>query len=1828
MHGVVREYQAPRGVTHAVRGRFGQGLGAWGIVFAHRTSIELYVVRASADTARLELVQSTPIGASVKALAVLRRASSSSDVLWIGFDKMRVVALTWNANTRSWVLEQSVNIGSMLGLKLCNTPDIMTSMDFADPSRKLLRGKAGDNACPLIRADPRGRCIAVLAGAQDVLYVVPSNVTDENTGGQMANSDEVFLIDLKASYNAMNIKDIVFLQGTFEPNIVVLCEPKRTWSGRAAVHRNSSHLLCISIDVRSKRHSKTWLMEKLPYDSLKLEPVPESAEGGVLLLAPNVILQVRHGACVAGLSLNCFGDAYAAELKGTYDAIRASENLLALDAGHCRFMDWEEAGISAATQNTALLSLKGGELYFLTLATGSNNSLELQRAGSTVLASEIVPVNDRFFVLASRLSDSLLVEYQRSANDESRPHKGGGSVSKADGIGNKSDMADDTDDDAELEIYGTKLTKSSGEETHKKEANSANGTLELVEKDEGTRGVYDDEDELGWVFNMSIEDEKASKASIRAGKWALKVKDTLPCFGPGMDLTVGLCPGRADNAVLDMVIAGGYAKNGCLAVVHQSVRPVDSARFELKGCTGVWTLRDQVISHRKAEERKARNKAILARNESLRASNAKRVSSRKRFIDDLISKYVKAQQKERLKKTKEEAVEQVTVKADGSETKEAPSNLNGDRLEKKRKVSDDEAELDPKLKRIKIEADSVSVEANKEPEKGKTKQLSEAVEVPAEILNQAEVKAAADKRFEIQVEEALEPEVPDEHSLDAYMLLSTDSTTVVLSAGSSELKEVVDKGVQFITREATIYAGNILNEQAYVQVTNTRIRVLVDGKMKCEHERPSDSASVVDVQVMDPHVLLVTADGRCFLFTITAESFSEPVEDSENALEESDMDTFIDEYGNESPAKRKANPKHANGKVKMRTGLRKFAVSLNFESPAPSGSFEYVNCACLYHGKLAAEVVRDVSSSDESKVESTTQYDVAKSEGAMKLEQKELEKPAIKEEVSSSVKKKIDIDEDGMLYGDGDDIDNEEELMLYGDGKEPSPKAEETVAEGIDFQAIPGQKKEGISVEPKSVTKDSSTTRREHRPVEEGVLLLNDGESSDEGVLLVTSTKSGALEMRARALDFAVVLRCDHFFAAPSVVNDSVGISAKLLTKLRAPKPYRIRKLFFGEVPVSPELPSLSSPLLVAIAESGLPLVYTGYLSQTRVNKSSTKMRSRLHLRRFTPTNRSGSIFARSISETQSLRSSPSTSGDVKCTITPFYNIGGRSGLFISGSVPFFIFAERGFPRIHGLYNKDNQLAANSQAPQSNSILSFAELSVVNCRRGFVSVASNGIIRIGELAPPGLFNFDSPSPMRKIALRCTPHKVAYHAGSATYGVLASMPTLTTREERLARILQSLEKHDKRHYQHTVAQAEAETGDSRKNRVPPLYEELHELRVYRADSWELIKSYKLQKGEVGLAIANMNVNVYKQRLAGPGVDIPSSHRGEDGNESLFAASLKLRPKNMLVVGTGYVNGEDATSRGRLLLFEVSRQELCMADEVHTAFQLQLVAEKQLPSPVTAVASMEGYVICGVGPQVSVYKLVGDEIVHLSFAFGQLFCTSISTLKQYVVTGDIRKSISFMYFRDRNSSVNFLGKDYEHVTTYATEFLVRNDELSIVLSDFKGNIHALNYVHASVPESRGGKRLLTNGGIAYGSQINKFVRVRVQDDKASVNPFRDTGGGNAGCHALAFATLDGGIGMVVAVSKEQFEMMQALVDAVDDTKDIARYCGIEPDLVKQFSPESSSTELLSQRLVDSRSAFHFFSLNSLAARKISRELGTDVGKIAGMMTEVDSVLQTFG
>lgn len=2033
MFGVYREFLPPLGVTHAVRGRFGPTASSQGVVFARKNSIDVYTVRANSESARLDLLCSTPLGATITSISAVRR-TTPPDLLCVGFDRMRVSFLAWHPSSWSWTTEQLLNLGDFLGSPGCSPDSIRTGLDSDCKWRPLLRGCSGFNSEPVIRADPSGRCLAILADGQNLFYIVPIR-SDEDFAGddeRVVLSSSVFVVDLPSEFEASNVKDFTFLHGMFEPSVVILFENNRTWSGRSAVQRNTCSLLTVSLDLRSKRSTKSWTMDQLPYDSYELEAVPESARGGVLVISANAVMQIRHGSCIAGISLNCYGDTYASELRSKYDSINKSDTVVECDAAHCRFLDLEDSPSDQSQtphQSVALLSLKGGELYFIHVAVDSRNTIVVKRAGSTVIVSEIVPINERFFILSSRLSDSLLIELKRVL-DESvpKPTPGPGTRESVEELDLKSQekpksaqgksrpvkrskrkRSAEEDDEYEM-MYGVKPPHESSEEESDEEVENER-TLDLhFNDDKGTRGVYDDDDELGFVFKV----DTAADSSQGTGHWALTVKDTLSCFGPGSDIAVGCSPQAAVETQWDMVVAGGYAKNGCLAVVYQSVRPTFYTEFNVPGCNGIWSLLDPAVTREQRIEMSKRNEAIVKRNEVVRERNIAVREARRCYVQEA----VKQLKEERLRELTDSGtldhsksvcsseivtspnatpdtvqnssqyvgiqsgakdmggnneglnsfanadfgaanvdkivigepnseLEQSTPGPDSQQTKTFLEGIpeegitgvqvaftnqgesGGSEGENHKSLKNSEEDYQPYVSKIESRAGSGEAECGEagsitpvqenekegltaaenvfengaEVEKShafqdqngsdhdavvrelspdrmkdvemigidtqsstgvnKSRELDDAyhidnsglvakrrksddqsytknsnlaspvkiddIEIDREYVVQ--IRRQAEESIPFEEEEVLETVADGDEFFHSYMLLSTaESSTVLTTQG--DLEEVTSEQIEFIFSDKTIAAGNVLKNCAIVQVAPSTVRVIMDGKKQCDYNLPEGNPVIRNAQVCDPLVLIQTEDDVVTILHVVAEPFEASVQ-PKKADNEFLGDEVFDEYGmavanlqGDKGLGKGSNDVLDETVSEQFQSYRNFVIDIVFKSIDFPWSNKSISCAHLYAGALANEIAQDGL----LELNELTKRDEGNADGIVGQDDPDKNGPSLSgedTEINENAQNKGDRldDEDRMLYGD-DVGDDEEDMMLYGaDGgdEDPGKSSVRTTKEVTNEDSVKNSTT-GLT-EPAS-DKNSAPVLSER-----GVLPLEKKSSENACHLLVLVTKDGELRILSADLKFETVFCCPFFYTGPDSMADffSESIVHKRPRFPKAPHTYQIDSMAMTEIASSYHLQGFSTTLLIATTRTGIPLVYRAFMSPDP--PAFTPFRSKLTFKRISYRD-SASRWCIRLMKRACDRGYELKDQGLGLEAVQFRNISGRSGLFLGGECPAFVFAERGFPRIHEIcyMNRTGQTVSREEYENGQGVHAFAEFHIASCPRGFAYVGDDGVVRIGALPGAGEVNYDAPAPFRKISLRCTPHKVAYHRGSQTYGVLASMPTLTTREERLARILQSLEKHDKRHYLHTAAQAEAETGDESGDRVPPLFEELHELRVYRPDNWNLIKSHKLGKGEVGLAITNMKIDVYKQRTAKGDVEIASSNKGDDGNESLFAASLKMKPKDVLVVGTGYLNGEDSSSRGRLLVFEVSKQEVYTeAGGVYTAFQLQLIAEKELVSPVTAVAPMEGYVIASVGPLVSVYKLVGDEIVHLSFAFGQLYCTSIASLKQYVVTADMAKSVSFMYFRERNKSVNFLGQDYEMVQSYATEFLIENNNVSIILTDSDGHVRLLNYVHASVPKSRGGKRLLLNGGIQVGSRINKMVRVREPDSMETIaNGNERSGAGNQG---TVFANLDGGIGAIIAVTKEEFENVEALRKAVLDHLDsgsINERCGgISMVEISEFEPYGSGTEMLDQRLVDSRVVYDVLTVPVVELLAIARESSLGIKKLIETLSRMERIMCRF-
>jgi len=1049
-------------------------------------------------------------------------------------------------------------------------------------------------------------------------------------------------------------------------------------------------------------------------------------------------------------------------------------------------------------------------------------------------------------------------------------------------------------------------------------------------------------------------------------------------------------------------------------------------------------------------------------------------------------------------------------------------------------------------------------------------------------MDRDELERKAAELYPMEPELVLEDEPADFLTMHSYMFVNmvNPNGTAVLRI-EEEITEMDLASAAFVTNASTIAAGNVLANGGIVQVVKSGVKLMRGRRQAFDYMNPHES-QIISAEILDPYVLLHLASGIAIL--LKAEVEKSCVLAAEGDVESVEMDvddslSGLDDLSLLVAVEEQEEAKDTIGKMRL-IQLCEYGTSNSHEGQLQSCS--------LYHGPF----------------------------GSSFFPNQQL--PAVSEDTFS------EITEENYSK------EQEDRLLYLNSASTTEMKWDE--------------------LKNKEVPHDLASTF---------------------GTVLVLLTKSGILEVRAAPTFTEVVFRCDRFFLCPRWIEDeghrtveeneeesvlgdlesdektnseqlveSGGVGARVRpSSKRAHVPVNFSSVRLVSVKGVSGNDSIQIPVLVAIDQSGLPVIYRGYLAPYRAG--ITRQYVNAELKTIDLSGRLRLRFVRVLaSEIPAYIPSlvDEVCGDARLgkkakefilgSATPFANIAGRGGVFLGGLCPGFLFAERGFLRYHPM-----------AIPWSNrSIVSgFAPVNSINCSHGFVYLTTpwideqqrksplRSLVSICALPPSDVVTYETPWPIRKVKLSATPHKIAYHVYTDVYGVLVSSLKPTNRSEYAAEVkdMSSFTRKDRE--EDGVAMNADSTGENVPDQpqleseeqesqsfMAPFLAEQHELRVLRPDTWEVIDKHELKPFEVGLAVRCMCVDVYKANSSvGPS-------RG-NGEISLFSSAVKLKPKNMMVVGTGYLKGEEVGIRGRLLMFEISRQDNLVGNRQVSTFQMQLIAEKELKGPVTNVASLEGYVIVGVGPKLEVYKLVEDEIVCCSFMFSELFCTSLTTLKHYVLAADMFKSVSFSFWRDRNKSLNFLAKGYELFEAYSAEFLVHDEELGLIVSDVKGNVQLLHYGGELDADARGGTRLLPNGGIYLGSRINRFLRVR--DLESLVRP------NSAGTQVSAFVTVDGSIGAVVPISDSDWKVLSALQIKLNQIPQLPRYAGLNPRGFRSFKPQTQDVQIHRKGLVDAQLAGEYRLLDRNKRREIARQLNISELQIMATLGRIDDIMRRF-
>uniref|UniRef100_A0A671UPB0 Cleavage and polyadenylation specificity factor subunit 1 n=1 Tax=Sparus aurata TaxID=8175 RepID=A0A671UPB0_SPAAU len=493
------------------------------------------IIDSKSRKEKLEQVASFSLFGNVMSMASVQLVGANRDALLLSFKDAKLSVVEYDPGTHDL---------KTLSLHFFEEPELRD-------------GFVQNVHIPIVRVDPENRCAVMLVyGTQ--LVVLPfrkDTLTDEQEGGVGEGPKSSFLpsyiIDVRElDEKLLNIIDMKFLHGYYEPTLLILFEPNQTWPGRVAVRQDTCSIVAISLNIMQKVHPVIWSLSNLPFDCTQVMAVPKPI-GGVVVFAVNSLLYLNQSVPPYGVSLN-------SQTNGTTAfPLRVQEEVkITLDCSQSDFIAYDKM----------VISLKGGEIYVLTLITDGMRSVRafhFDKAAASVLTTCMVTMEPGYLFLGSRLGNSLLLKYteklQETPPEEEPPSKKKRVESSTNWTGMVRFYLRHVD---EIEVYGSE-----------------------------------------------------AQSGTQLATYSFEVCDSILNIGPCAMASMGepafLSEESNPEPDLEVVVCSGYGKNGALSVLQRSIRPQVVTTFELPGCHDMWTVISNEVKEDKKKEVEERTEPQL-----------------------------------------------------------------------------------------------------------------------------------------------------------------------------------------------------------------------------------------------------------------------------------------------------------------------------------------------------------------------------------------------------------------------------------------------------------------------------------------------------------------------------------------------------------------------------------------------------------------------------------------------------------------------------------------------------------------------------------------------------------------------------------------------------------------------------------------------------------------------------------------------------------------------------------------------------------------------------------------------------------------------------------------------------------------------------------------------------------------------------------------------------------------------------------------------------------------------------------------------------------------
>ncbi|GBP39414.1 Cleavage and polyadenylation specificity factor subunit 1 [Eumeta japonica] len=446
-----------------------------------------------------------------------------------------------------------------------------------------------------------------------------------------------------------------------------------------------------------------------------------------------------------------------------------------------------------------------------------------------------------------------------------------------------------------------------------------------------------------------------------------------------------------------------------------------------------------------------------------------------------------------------------------------------------------------------------------------------------------------------------------------------------------------------------------------------------------------------------------------------------------------------------------------------------------------------------------------------------------------------------------------------------------------------------------------------------------------------------------------------------------------------------------------------------------------------------------------------------------------------------------------------FGNVGGYNGVFVCGQRPHVV-----------LLTPRGELRAQPLGADDGPLTAFASFNNPNCPQGFLYFNSKSELRICALATH--LSYDAPWPVRKVPIRMTPHFVTFHLESKTYCLVASTSQPGTS-----------------YYKFNGEDKEL-ANESKGDRFPYPMQDRFSVMLFSPVSWEIIPNTKIELDEWEHVTCLKNV-------------------------SLSYEGTRSGLRGYIALGTNYNYGEDITSRGRILIYDII-DVVPEPGQPLTKNRFKEIYAKEQKGPVTAMTQVLGYLISAVGcvkrltlpwrgyestialnvqhswaggierdsesecvalerlrvvylsqasASIYIWQLKDNDLVGVAFIDTQIYVHKMLAVKNLVLIADVYKSISLLRYQAQHRTLSLVSRDLRTVQVYDMEFMVDNTNLGFLVSEAEGNFVMFMY-QPQARESYGGQRLIRKSDYHLGQHVNAMFRIKARalPPARSINP----------------------------------------------------------------------------------------------------------------------------